>query len=113
MILLYLAAGINHFINPSSYLKIIPSYLPSPLTLNYIAGIAEIVAGLVLFFPAQRRVAAWGIIILLVLFIPAHIYMIQEAPLQMGSVVITPLIAWIRLPLQLVLIAWAYSFTKK
>ena len=65
MALFYLLAGINHFISPGSYIKLIPPYLPLPEVLNIVAGIAEILLGVLLFFPAVRVKAAWGIIFLL------------------------------------------------
>jgi uncharacterized membrane protein len=39
MSLLYIAAGVNHFINPGFYLKIMPSYLPFPVELVYLSGV--------------------------------------------------------------------------
>ena len=112
MSIFYIVSGTNHFANPRAYLKLMPAYLPAHETLNYAAGIAEIVGGLLLLFPTTKSVAAWGIIAMLIAFLPAHIYMIQAAPIKLGSIVITPLIAWIRIPLQFVLIYWAYQFTK-
>ena len=111
MSILYMAAGFNHFKNPRAYLKLIPPYFPAHATINYVSGFAEIAGGLLLLFPATRTFAAWGIIALLIAFIPAHIYMIQQAPMRMGAFTITPFIAWARLPLQLILIYWAYRFT--
>jgi len=112
MALLYIAAGANHFVNPSVYLKLIPPYLPDHAALNYAAGLAEIIGGVLLCFPVTRSFAAWGLIAMLIAFLPAHIYMIQQAPIPMGIFTITPFIAWVRMPLQLLLIYWAYGFTK-
>ncbi|NNV56362.1 DoxX family protein [Limnovirga soli] len=113
MVVFYLFGGINHFANPANYLSIIPPYLPQPELINYIAGVAEIGGAVLLLFSATRNFAAWGIIAMLLAFMPAHIYMIQEAPLQMGEQTITPMVAWVRIPLQALLIWWAYSFTNK
>jgi len=112
MSVIYIAGGINHFINPRAYLKLMPPYLPAHEALNYAAGFAEVMGGMLLFFPITRSFAAWGIIAMLLAFLPAHIYMIQEAPIKLGAVTITPLIAWIRIPLQFVLMYWACTFTK-
>jgi len=109
---LYIAAGANHFINPRVYLKLIPPYLSGQVALNYAAGLAEIIGGILLCFPVTRSFAAWGLIAILIAFLPAHIYMIQQAPMNMGIFVITPFIAWIRIPLQLLSMYWAYGFTK-
>jgi|SRR5471030_587462 len=115
LILFYLIAGINHFRNPASYIKIIPSYLRSPHVLNYLAGLCEIGFAILLIFRKTRAVAAWGIILMLIAFLPVHISMIGDSPLQLGSLQVTPLLAWIRLLLLqplLILWAWWYTFDK-
>jgi uncharacterized membrane protein len=112
LILFYLVAGINHFRNPSSYIKIIPGYLPFPQILNLLAGFFEISLALLLVFTKTRTLAAWGIILMLLAFLPVHISMIGNAPLTLGSLKVTPLIAWIRLVvLQPLLILWAWWYT--
>lgn len=113
MIIAYLLAGINHFKSPGGYIKIIPPYLPYPALLNILAGMFEIVFGVMLIFPATRPFAAWGIILMLIAFMPAHIYMITNAPMKMGSITVTPLIAWARIPFQFLFAAWAWWYTQK
>lgn len=113
MILFYLFAGINHFLHPDAYISIIPSYFRAHELINTLAGFGEIGGGLLLIFPSSRKPAAWGIIAILAAFLPVHVYMLQHAPMQMSNITITPLIAWIRLPLQAVLISWAYLFAKE
>lgn len=108
----FIIAGLNHFNVPEVYLKIIPPYLPFPEFLNYLSGAIEIVCGALLLFPATRRAGAAGIIALLIVLLPAHIYMIQLAPFNLGNLHVTPLIAWLRLPIQLMLIWWAYKYYK-
>lgn len=109
MIIGYALAGINHFISPASYIKIIPHYLPFPETLNLLAGIFEILFAVLLIPKQTRALAAYGIILMLIAFLPVHISMIADAPLQLGSLTVTPLLAWVRLIiLQPLLIAWAW-----
>ena len=109
----YLAAGINHFYNPASYLRIIPAYIPYPAFVNIASGALEIILALLLIPTKTRRYGAYGIILLLIAFLPVHIDMILHAPLQLGSITVTPLLAWIRLLLQPVLILWAWWYTKQ
>lgn len=113
LIALYFGAGINHFIHPQSYFTIIPPYLPNPYLLNILAGIAEIIAAVLLIFPSTRKIGSYLIILMLIAFIPAHIYMIQKGGC-MGKEICIPLWgAWIRLfPLQFILIAWAWWHRK-
>ena len=78
LIILYTAAGINHFIHPKGYYSIIPPYLPFPHLINIAAGIAELICAALLTIPATRRVGAYLVVVMLIAFIPAHIYMIAE-----------------------------------
>ena len=109
----YLVAGVNHFRNPVSYYYIIPHYIPYPVVVNILAGCFELLFGLGLIFPKTRVVAAWGIILMMIAFLPVHITMIGNAPLKLGDLMVTPLIAWIRLIiLQPLLILWAWWYTR-
>jgi uncharacterized membrane protein len=101
--LLFVGAGVLHFVAPAPYLRIMPPYLPTPLLLVYISGAAEIAGGIGLLLPATRRLAGWGLLALLVAVFPANVYMLQAH----GTGMAVPLWAlWLRLPLQLVLMAW-------
>jgi len=112
LIALYLVAGSNHFVHPMGYWKLIPPYLPFPKILNLSAGFFEIFFGSMLIFKPSRKYAVYGIILMLIAFTTVHIYMIQIAPFKLGSFMVSKTVAWIRLPLQLVLIAWAYWHRK-
>jgi uncharacterized membrane protein len=104
-------AGLNHFLDPAPYLGMMPPVLPAPLTLVYVSGVAEMLCGLGLILPATRRLAAWGMIALFVAVFPANLNMaINHLPLGTTSVPAWAL--WARLPLQVVLIAWAWWYTR-
>jgi uncharacterized membrane protein len=114
MIIFYLIAGSNHFRDPASYLKIIPPYLPHPEVLNILAGFFELLFAIMLIFSKTRRLAAWGIILMLIAFLPVHIQMVKDAPFLLGGTIsISPLVAWIRLVvLQPLLILWTLWYVK-
>ena len=105
----FILAGINHFINPAFYLKMMPPVLPAPLFLIYLSGFFEIALGVLLFIPRFARFAAWGIIWLLIAVYPANIYMAMNANLFPEF---NPALVYLRLPLQFVIIGWAYWFTR-
>lgn len=108
-VLIYVAAGINHFVHPRFYLRIIPPYLPSAPFINALSGTAEILLGLLLLVPQSRNLAALGIIAMLAAFIPAHIYLIQISKPGLGT-----MLAWLRMiPGQPLLIWWAYSLVNR
>jgi uncharacterized membrane protein len=105
----FVAAGLNHFINPAFYLKIMPPYLPWHLFLVYLSGFFEVALGLLLLVPALSRAAAWGLIALLIAVSPANIQMAINPELSPD---ISPVALWLRLPLQAVFIAWAFWYTR-
>jgi uncharacterized membrane protein len=109
---LFLVAGSLHFITPQLYLRIVPPYLPTPLILVYISGAAEILGGLGLLAPMTRQLAAWGLIALLIAVLPANIYM-ATAHLRMPGVMGQSWAQWLRVPLQLPLIYWAWLYTRR
>jgi uncharacterized membrane protein len=106
---LFVAAGVVHFVKPDFYLKMMPPYLPWHRELVFASGVFEIVGGVALLVPRLRRVAAWGLIVLLVAVFPANVHMALNPELFPG---IPAVALWARLPLQLALIAWAHWFTR-
>jgi len=114
MIAFYLLAGINHFIRPSSYYKLIPGYLPYPVALNIISGALEIIFAILLIFFATRKIAVYSIIALLIAFIPAHIVMIQNGFCLSNGYCLPEWATWLRLfPMQFILMWWAWSQKSK
>lgn len=117
MAALYLLAGTMHFLAPDFYLQMMPGYLPFHLPLVYLSGLAEIALGAGLLVPSVRRLAAWGVILLLIAVFPANVHMAIHSivPVGLPSWMPTPTPAGLyrRLPLQLVLIAWAYLHTRR
>lgn len=116
MALFYVGAGISHFTQTAFFAEIVPPFLPAPLALVYISGIAEILLGIAVLVPATRQIAAWGIIALLIAVYPANINMaltnqqLQHAPGWMGQPTLLGL--WMRLPVQFILMAWAWWYTR-
>ena len=103
-------AGVMHFARPDGFVRIVPAALPFKLALVYVSGAFEIALGLALLAARTRKLAAWGLVLLLVAVIPANINMaVNHIPF--GELT-QPALMWARLPLQAVLIAWAYWFTK-
>jgi len=104
-----IVAGTMHFVNPEFFLKIMPPYLPLHRELVLVSGVCEILLGVLLLIPKASRFAAWGIVALLVAVFPANIYLYQNQDLMPAS----PVIHFLRLPLQGVFILWAFSHTRQ
>jgi uncharacterized membrane protein len=106
---LFVLAGANHFVDTEFYVGIMPPYLPWHWALVIISGVGEIVLGLALCIRRWAKAAGWGLIALLIAVFPANIHMAVHSELYPT---IPPLGLWLRLPLQGVLIAWAYWYTR-
>ena len=91
------------------YLGIMPDYLPARRELVLLSGAAEMAGGLGVLYPPTRRVAAWGLIALLVAVMPANVWMAQH-PERYPD--IPAWLLWTRLPLQIPLVAWAWLYTR-
>jgi uncharacterized membrane protein len=109
--LLFIISGSLHFIAPQPYVKIVPPYLPAHLPIVYISGAAEILGGIGLLLPSTRQAAAWGLVVLLIAILPANIYM-ATAHLPAPGVMGQSWAQWLRVPLQLPLIYWAWLYTR-
>ena len=103
-------AGLGHFLAPRMYEAMMPRWLPAHRPLVLISGALEIILGLGLLFEQTQRTAAWALIALFIAVLPANVHMaLNKVPLNGKPVPAWAL--WLRLPLQLVFIGWAYLFT--
>ena len=112
---MYVVAGIFHFLVPGVYVQIVPPVFPAPSALVYLSGLAEIAVGIGLLIPRTRRYAAWATIALLVAVFPANVYMATSGVVVEGipgGGDPSALVRWGRLPLQAVLILWAFWYTR-
>ena len=108
MSVFYIVAGAAHFLKPDTYLKIMPSYIPFPLAMVFLSGLAEIFLGLLLLFRKSQQLAAWGLIGLLIAVFPANLHMALHPELFAD---IPRWGLYVRLPLQGIFILWAYWYS--
>ncbi|MFC7325720.1 MauE/DoxX family redox-associated membrane protein [Halorubrum rutilum] len=108
----YVVAGVSHFLAPESFARAVPPEFPRPRALVYLSGVAEVLLGLGMQFDRTRRASAWGIVALLVAVFPANVYMATDdvaaefVPSRFAEVARAA--AWARLPLQAMLVLWAW-----
>lgn len=107
--IVFVVAGMLHFVYPRAYEQIVPPYLPAPLALVLISGAAEVAGGLGAGFggPRVRRASGWGLILLLIAVFPANVYMALH-PEATPGLDVPQWILYARLPLQPVLMLWVW-----
>lgn len=110
--LFFVAAGALHFVVPAYYRAIVPSYLPAPATLVAVTGAAEVAGGAGLLLPQLRQAAGVGLIVLLILLLPANVAMLQLYRAS-GGLWWQELVLWLRLPLQGILAWWVWRVSRQ
>ncbi len=96
--------GVVHFLVPAPFVGIVPAWLPAPLLLVLVSGFFEILGGAGLLVRRARRFASYGLVLLYIAVVPANINMALHPEIGLGMPAWS---LWARLPLQVVLIAWA------
>ncbi|SFI29392.1 DoxX family protein [Halpernia frigidisoli] len=109
LISILIFAGTMHFVRPFFFIKIMPSYIPFHLKLVYISGLVEILCGLLLIFPQTQTFGAYLAILLFIAVFPANIEMAKDYYITHNKYF---WVTVLRLPLQILLILWAYQFRK-
>ena len=102
-----IVAGINHFINPKFYAAFMPSFFPKPLA-NIVSGAVEIIIGVLLFIPEFRKFGGLGFFLLMIVFLPLHVWDLMKEKPAIGS----KKIAIVRLILQFLLIYFGWIVWK-
>lgn len=105
-----LLAGVGtlHLVHPKPFDALVPAALGAPRLWTYASGVAEIAGAALVAHPRTRRVGGWWAAVLFVAVFPGNVKAaldggMKGAPPPLDSAVA----AWIRLPLQLPLVAWA------
>ncbi|WP_119080161.1 DoxX family protein [Chitinophaga alhagiae] len=105
-------AALGHFLYPAGMEMMMPSFIPFKKGLVFITGLLEIAGGIGLLFQHYRRTAALLLIIFFILVLPANIYAalhhINYQTATTGGP--GPEYLWLRVPMQLVFIAWVWFF---
>ncbi len=105
----FAAVGTMHFVDPGPFVAIVPPALPAPEARVYISGFFEIAGGLGLLVDRTRRMAAWGLLGLLLAVYPANLHMLVNE-VYLEGMPHERWLLWARMPMQLVFAAgvlWA------
>jgi uncharacterized membrane protein len=105
--LAFLFFFLGHIVKTDAMVEMLPPWLPFKVTTIYLTGAIELFVGIALFIPRLQTYAAKFGVIIFVVFFPANIYAalnsVGVGGHQWGVVYLL-----IRVPLQIILIAWAY-----
>ncbi len=104
VIIAFGVSGLGHILNPSAFLWLMPPWLPWHIELIYLSGVAELLAALGLL--ARWRLAPAFTVAVLLSVWPANWWFAFDT--LAGGDALTSVIAWLRLPLQIPLIVWAW-----
>ena len=104
-------AGIAHLVLPTPFIQHLPAWVPLRDEVVFVSGLIEIALGIALLLPAptRRRV---GVVLALyfVAVFPGNLYVaVYDVDVDGQPGGIYP---WVRLPLQLLFIAWAIWSTR-
>jgi len=102
--------GSLHFVIPATYERIVPKQLGRPRELVYLSGALEVFAGLMLASKRTRHGGGYLAAAVLVAIFPANVQMAVDSGSPAAS--LGGAMAWLRLPLQVPLVAWAVQHAR-
>jgi uncharacterized membrane protein len=107
----FIGAGINHFVMPRAYEQIVPPRLRgNAKRIVQVSGVAEIAGGVGVLVPATRRLSGIALVALLAAVFPANVHMARQ-PQRFRRMPRWALYA--RLPLQPLMMLWAWRATRR
>ena len=107
---LMLVMGTLHFLVPQPFMRLVPAWLGRPRLWTYASGVAELASGALLLSPRTKRLGGMVAAATMVAVFPANVQMALDQGAPTGAFALG---AWLRLPLQVPLIAWAWRQTRK
>ena len=109
-------AGTMHFVRPREYAAIMPPYVPAHKEAIAVSGAAELAGGLAVMPPPTRRFAGWWLVAVLAAVFPANVHMAlhpdEVAKRGVPADRIPAWLLWARLPLQPLIMVWAWRATR-
>lgn len=104
LVTIFNVSGIVHLINPAAFLWLMPPFLPFQIGLIIASGIAELIAALLIV--TKSRLAPYFAIAVLLAVWPANWWFAIDSLANNPEMA---LLAFLRLPLQLPLMWWAWK----
>ena len=107
-------SGVLHLAVPAPYRRIVPAPLAAwRHEVVVVSGLAELACACLLLVPRTRRLGALATAALLIAVFPANVQMALDGGYpDAGFPFNSAPLAWLRLPLQAPLVAWALSLAR-
>lgn len=111
----FVLAGALHFHKPRLYEAMMPPSFPHHRELVLASGAAEVIGGLAVIPRRTRRLAGWWLLGVLLAVFPANLHMALDADQVQGldRSRVPQWLLWARLPVQPLLMAWAWRSTHR
>lgn len=110
---LMVGGGLVHFLAPGAYEPLVPRALGAPRFWVLASGAAEAAAGGLLAPSRTRRLGAYAVAGMLLAVWPGNIQMALDGGYPgADGIAGSAALAWLRVPLQIPLLAWAWSLRK-
>jgi uncharacterized membrane protein len=106
LVTMFLFTAVSHFAPMrKDLIAMLPPGLPRPDVLVFLTGVAEVAGAVGLMLPPTRFWAACGLIALMVLMFPANVSAARRETTIRGR---RATALWLRAPMQVLFIAWAW-----
>jgi uncharacterized membrane protein len=104
---MFLFTAASHFAPMrKDLIAMVPPSLPRPDVLVFVTGVAELAGAAGLMYTPTRFWAACWLIVLLLAMLPANVSAARRS-VQLRGRTVTPL--WLRMPMQVLFIVWAWA----
>ena len=111
LVVLFTVSGTVHLVAPRVFEPIVPGWVPAHRAVVLASGVAELACAAGMLVPATRRASGWASAGLLLAVFPANVQMALDA--RAGGGTASVVAAWLRLPLQVPLVAWALAHARR
>ena len=112
MSVILVITAIGHVVYAKGMILMMPDVIPFKKEVVYLTGIIEFCAAVGLLIPRFQHFTAWLLILFLLFVLPANIHATLKHVDFITGTYTGPGVSylWIRIPLQVIFIAWTYYF---
>ena len=110
--LFFLFTGIGHFIRTEPMAAMLPPSVPYRVKLIYLTGVFELLGAIGVWIAKLMKITGVCLILMMLAVLPANIYSAFNR-VEFGGHEYGPIYLLVRVPFQLLVIAWTYVATEQ